>query len=202
MHNWYDLINKDTTDKDEYSALLPSTNNPSDTYFEKDKSYTVQIRAKDDIGDYDIKTFDVPTEDVALHLGKGGKNVAIGTYCDYSEDYTFYSAWKAIFDKGFVDGTDTGWVALNGYTSYRRKCGYVTVVVWCGGSLVLTPNAYTNVATLPEGFRPALQIPFTYHTQGGSPPSQSAYINSEGEILIYTKAENSDYFAFSVTYPI
>ncbi len=202
VHKWYDLISKDTTNTDEYNALLPSTSNPSDTDFDTRKSYTVQIRAMDDVGEYDIKTFDVPTQDVALHLGRGGKNVTIGTYCDYDEEYTFRSVWKAIFDEGFVDGTDTGWIALNDYTSYRCKCGYVTVVVWCGGDLVLTPNAYTVVATLPEGYRPALQIPFTYHTQGGSPPSQSAYIGVDGNILVYTAAENSDYFAFTVTYPI
>lgn len=204
VHKWYDLISKDTANTDEYSALLPSTGDPSDTDFNLRKSYTVQIRAWDDIGEYDLKTFDIPTQDVALHLGRGGKKVTVGTYCDPSEeyDYTFRSAWKAIFDEGFVDGTDTGWKALNEFTSYRCKCGYVTVVVWCGGELVLTPDAYTEIATLPEGYRPPFNIPFTYHTQGGTPPSQSAYIGVDGKILVYTKAENSDYFAFTVTYPI
>ena len=104
VHEWYDLISKDTTDMDEYRALLPRTGDSEDTFFEKDKSYTVQIRAKDDIGEYDIKTFDIPTEDVALHLGKGGKNVSVGTYCDITKPYTFYSSWEAIFDNG-ISGT-------------------------------------------------------------------------------------------------
>lgn len=91
-HTWADLIPNTTTTTDEYNALL------SGVVFEKKQAYTVQIRAIDDVGDYDIKTFDIPTEDVALHLGKGGKNVSIGSYCDYSEDYTFRSEWKAIFD--------------------------------------------------------------------------------------------------------
>ena len=43
---------------------------------------------------------------MALPLGTGGKNVAVGTYCDYSEDYTFYSEWKAIFDKDVIVGGD------------------------------------------------------------------------------------------------
>ena len=34
-----------------------------------------------------------------MHLGHGGKNVAVGTYCDCSKDYTFYSEWDAHFDK-------------------------------------------------------------------------------------------------------
>ena len=95
VHQWTEL----TTDS-EYNALL------SGVVFEKKESYTVQIRAIDTIGEYDIKTFEIPTEDVALHLGKGGKNVSVGTYCDYSEDYTFYSEWKAIFDKDVIIGGD------------------------------------------------------------------------------------------------
>ena len=68
--------------------------------FDLDKSYSIQIMAIDDVGEYDIKEVDVPTQDVALHLGRGGKNVTIGEFCDYSEDYTFRSYWKAIFDNG------------------------------------------------------------------------------------------------------
>lgn len=79
-------------DADVFDGLVPGT-------FDADKAYTVQLRAIDDIGEYDIKTFNVPTEDVALHLGKGGKNVTVGSYCDYSTEHTFRSVWDAIFDK-------------------------------------------------------------------------------------------------------
>lgn len=204
VHKWYDLISKDTANTDEYSGLLPSTGDPSDTDFDLRKSYTIQIRAIDDIGEYDRKTFDIPTQDVALHLGEGGKKVTVGTYCDPSEeyDYTFRSAWKALFDEGFVDGTDTGWIALNNYTSYRCKCGYVSIVVWSDGSLTLTPNTYTEIGTLPQAYCPQFNIPFTYHTQGSAPPSQSAYIGADGRILLYTTNDYTAYFAFSVTYPI
>lgn len=92
-HEWKDLIPKTDTTTTEYNALLQNE------VFDLRESYTVQIKAIDDIGEYDIKTFEIPTQDVALHLGKGGKNVSIGTYCDYSKDYTFYSDWDAYFDK-------------------------------------------------------------------------------------------------------
>ena len=85
---------------DEYSALIP------DEVFDLTKAYTIQIRAIDDIGEYDLKTFDIPTRDVALHLGKGGKNVSVGSYCDYSEEYTFHSEWKGIFDDDVEIGGD------------------------------------------------------------------------------------------------
>ena len=100
-HLWKDLKHETTkTDSlyTEYNALL------SGEVFQKGMSYTVQIRAIDAVGEQDIKTFEIPTEDVALHLGKGGKNVSVGTYCDYSEERTFYSDWKAIFDKDVIVG--------------------------------------------------------------------------------------------------
>lgn len=96
-HQWEDLDLPASTD--EYNGMIPGV-------YELKKSYTVQIQSIDEVGEYDIKTFEIPTQDVALHLGKGGKNVAVGTYCDYSEDHTFYSAWKAIFDKDVVFGGD------------------------------------------------------------------------------------------------
>ena len=92
-HKWTDLIAKTSTTTNEYNALL------SGVVFDLTKSYSVQIRAIDDLGEYDLKTFEIPTQDVALHLGKGGKNVSVGTYCDYSKERTFYSDWDVYFDK-------------------------------------------------------------------------------------------------------
>ena len=96
-HLWNNLIPSSNTTTDEYNAQITGV-------FELKNSYTIQIQAIDAIGESDIKTFEIPTQDVALHLGKGGKNVSVGTYCDYSEERTFYSDWKAIFDKEVVIG--------------------------------------------------------------------------------------------------
>lgn len=89
---WDMLLGED--DGDEYDSSVVGE-------FDIKTSYTVQIRAIDEIGEFDIKTFEIPTEDVALHLGAGGKKVSVGTYCpDNIGDYTFYSAWKGIFPEG------------------------------------------------------------------------------------------------------
>ena len=93
-HPWLPLYPQGDS-MDEYNDFIPG-------YFDATKAYTIQIRAVDEIGEQDVKTFEIPTEDVALHLGKGGKNVSVGTYCDYSEEHTFRSAWKAIFDDEVV----------------------------------------------------------------------------------------------------
>lgn len=95
VHLWNDLLPKSGS-ADSYNALLPGV------VFDLKNSYTIQIRAIDDIGEPDIKTLDVPTQDVALHLGRGGKNVSVGSYCDYTEEYTFHSEWKAIFDNDII----------------------------------------------------------------------------------------------------
>lgn len=190
---WEDLIPKTTTNIDEYNALL------SGVVFDLKKSYTIQIRAKDDIGEYDRKTFDIPTQDVALHLGKGGKNVSVGTYCDYSEEYTFYSDWKAIFDKGIVDGSDTGWVMLNDSIRYRCSCGHVTVVG--EGEGVQIGGSYTTLGTLPEAYRPSAKIPFMFSANGLPVPSQVAFISPNGEILA-TSPSGVEEWKFTVTYPI
>ena len=99
-HQWHDLIASTDASTDEYNALIPGE------VFDLKKSYTVQIRAEDLLDEMDTKTFEIPTQDVALHLGKGGKNVSVGTYCDYSKEYTFYSEWDAYFDKDvYIGGT-------------------------------------------------------------------------------------------------
>jgi hypothetical protein len=97
-HKWADLIPKTTTNTNEYDAIVMEDDAPAE--FILTQAYSIQIRAIDDLGEFDVKDFEIPTQDVALHLGKGGKNVSIGEYCDYSEEYTFKSAWKAIFENG------------------------------------------------------------------------------------------------------
>lgn len=264
------------TTSSEYKGLVSGT-------FDTDKSYSLQIRAIDDVGEYDVKNLYVPTMDIPLHLGEGGKNVTIGGRCDYSEEYTFRSAWKAIFenriegtlinkyaadvltfamdcqlgltpfvtretstnlppegsynysagivlkrtdtqinvyladyftgeiasntylvDKGGWLGWDynTGWKTLNSFTKYRRKNGHVTVAVWCDGKKTLTQNDYTVVGTLPVGYRPGVKTALVYHTIGGVVAQQSGYIDTNGDICVYTNSEGRSYWAFTVTYPI
>lgn len=198
-HQWKDLIPKTNTASSEYNALL------SGEVFDLKKSYSIQIMAIDDVGEYDIKSFELPTQDVALHLGKGGKNVAVGTYCDYSEDYTFYSDWKAIFDKGFIDGTDTGWKQINNYILYRYKCGHVTIVGISHGDIELTKGDYKVVGKIPNEYAPTTRVPIVFHTIGGSPVAQSGFVEAAGDvgdIRLYSNVGETSYWAFSVTYPI
>lgn len=124
-HSWSDLV-PSTATTNEFNALIPGV------VFELREAYTIQLRAIDTIGEYDIKTFEVPTQDVALHLGYGGKNVSVGTYCDYSEERTFYSDWKAIFDKEVVIG---GEVVMD-HVVEQGTSGIWTYEKWHSGKAV------------------------------------------------------------------
>lgn len=132
-HTWNDLLPKSGT-ADEYNAMVTGV-------FDLKTAYTVQIRAIDDVGDYDIKTFEIPTQDVALHLGAGGKNVSVGTYCDYSTPYTFFSDWVGIFDKGLW-GTSLN----NNVTDVLTFAETAT-----DGLTPIIVNESTNKENLPEG---------------------------------------------------
>ena len=135
VHQWNDLIAKSNLATDEYNALLPGV------VFDIQKSYTIQIRAIDDIGEQDPKTLEVPSRDVALHLGKGGKNVTIGAYCDYAEDYTFHSVWTGIFDNG-----------IRGTLSNHNVTDVLTFASEClDGFTPFIVNESTNKANLPDG---------------------------------------------------
>jgi len=127
---WHDLLTADETG-DEYNALVSEE-------FILTESYAVQIRALDDLGDFDVKDIEVPTQNVALHLGAGGKNVTVGDYCDKSEEYTFRSAWKAIFDKG-IYGELLPQIAIDLLT-YAEQCQIGITPIFTDGNSVGIPT--------------------------------------------------------------
>ena len=134
-HKWKDLIPKTDTTTTEYNALL------TDSVFELTKSYTVQIRAIDDIGESDDKPFEIPTQDVALHLGYGGKNVSIGSYCDYSTPYRFFSSWEGNFVKGLW-GTSLNYLVTDVLEFAEGRPNGLTPFI---------TNDSTSKANLPNG---------------------------------------------------
>ena len=123
------------TTSSEHNALVSGT-------FDTKKSYSIQIRAIDDVGEFDVKNLIVPTMDVPLHLGKGGKNVSIGEYCDYSEDNTFSTAWKAIFKNGIngnLNGTMTQQSATGDMLTFAEGCPQGFTPFFTGGSTTNVP---------------------------------------------------------------
>jgi hypothetical protein len=134
VHKWQELIEEGNTFTDEYNGLIGEV-------FELNKSYAVQIRAVDDIGEYDIKEFEIPTQDVALHLGAGGKKASFGTYCNDLPDYTLYSDWLSIFDKGILGSLLNH--NVTDVLEFPKDCidGITPIII----------NSSTNKANLPAG---------------------------------------------------
>lgn len=63
-------------------------------------AYTVELNVVDDVGESMTLTYRIPTLDVPLHLGRGGKNIGIGRYCDYNEPYRVDVGWDVYLDNG------------------------------------------------------------------------------------------------------
>lgn len=178
VHKWADLIASTTTTTDEYNAIVSGE-------FLLNESYAIQTRAIDDLGEYDRKDFEIPTQDVALHLGKGGKNVSIGEYCDYSDEYTFRSAWKAIFESGvytnhigsidLYNGKDFNDLYLN--TGYYPGLATPTQVGCKNYPVDVT--GVLEVISVPDDKQPAFAYQ-TYRTWDGGIYTRSYWIGRGG----------------------
>lgn len=89
---WSALLDKGSS-ANEISTTLNLNLNPT-------KAYKVEIGVSDDVGSASAITFSISTQDVPLHLGNGGKNVALGRYCDYSSEKRIDIGWDVYLSKG------------------------------------------------------------------------------------------------------
>lgn len=84
-------------------ALGSSANSISTTLdlkLDAGETYSVEIGVADDIGESASILFSVPTESVPLHLGEGGKNVALGRRCDYDTENRIDVGWDMYLSTG------------------------------------------------------------------------------------------------------
>lgn len=98
---------------------------------------------------------------------------------------------------------DTGWLDLNDYIKYRKKNGIVFVCGYGKNEFKVGNGFYTTVGTLPEGFRPATTIWFTWTGISADVKNQSARVNNEGAIGLYLlSGQSTENWGFTVSYPI
>ncbi|MGP1544174.1 MAG: DUF859 family phage minor structural protein [Candidatus Fimenecus sp.] len=96
--NWTDTWNTlSTNSNNDFKGLLPGS-------FDKTKTYNIRFSVYDDLsgtsGKYIYTQFNIPTDDVTLDLGEGGRIVGIGRYADKSKDKSLSVAFDSYFDKG------------------------------------------------------------------------------------------------------
>lgn len=107
----------------EWSVLLEKADTESDTVIvvlegivpAVKTAYTIQIMAEDDIGGHQTVTIPIPAAILPIHGGEGGRNAAIGQYCDYSHTDAFDIAFTTYFNTGIhlrrIFESGTGWSA-------------------------------------------------------------------------------------------
>lgn len=88
---WTEILSADSS-SDKVSFLAAGV-----TLDEK-SSYTVELKAEDELGEQGIISFAVSTGEITFHLKKGGKGAAFGKYAE--EDNLLDVAWPAKFQGG------------------------------------------------------------------------------------------------------
>lgn len=102
---------------------------------------------------------------------------------------------------------DTGWENIyyvEGAIEIKaRRVGkQVTLVGHCWGKDILHSREWAEIATLPERFRPAVEIPFSVLCMGGFDyePCGSSRIEVNGCVSLFL-TQTPNYWKFSVNYP-
>lgn len=87
---WVTLLGKDDS-SDKISVLAGVT-------LDEKKTYTVELKAEDDLGGARTISFAISTGEATFHLKPGGKGAAFGKYAE--QDNLFDVAWEAKFHEG------------------------------------------------------------------------------------------------------
>lgn len=91
-----------------------SVNEVIGTAFDVRTAYTFQLKVEDDVGEERVYTYPIPEISTALHLGRGGKNLGLGQFCDYSGEYRIDVGWTTHFNTGIgkrviFEADSSGW---------------------------------------------------------------------------------------------
>lgn len=94
--------------------------------------------------------------------------------------------------------TFENWSSFNNAVMRCRYAG-ILFLVGSASDWTLVAKQYTTILTLPEGYRPRIEIPFVADSFG-SGIQISGIIKPSGELQLYPTAETS-YWRFSVSFP-
>lgn len=91
-------------------------------------AYQVELSAVDDLGEIGVQIRPIGTANTPLHLGRGGRNLGLGRYCDYSREDAIDMGWPMFTDGNRItelpapiEGTDA---ANKGYVDGRSLQEY------------------------------------------------------------------------------
>lgn len=170
--SWKTLITR-TAAGDTYDGVVPGVT------LNVDSVYTIQIEAVDDIGEVHDIYFDIPTEEVPLHLGEGGLNIGVGRYANMESSERVDVAWDTYFEKNLsvdgdtdvsgdmnVDGNvDVGGLSIGGvavdYIVEQGKSGIWTYEKWNSGKAKCWGILSGQIASAAEILQSSYPFSFT-----------------------------------------
>lgn len=187
--SWITLNTDDETN--EYSGVINSLVS-SGFSFLTDQSYSVEIGVSDSFNSsYSIQK-NIPTDDVPLSLGAGGKSVGVGMYADETDENSLNVGYHTNFhddvkfkegiSKEDVNGNEVFGVDDNGVHGCNIQCGYIQNV---------SDTFYTVVFAKPFKTKPIIVA--TYNIQQGF---QNYHLSS---LIVSDPIKNGDkYIGFDI----
>lgn len=91
-----------------------SVNEVIETPFDVRTAYTFQLKVEDDVGEERVYTYPIPDISTVMHLGRGGRNLGLGQFCDYSGKDRIDVGWTTHFNTGIgkrviFEADSSGW---------------------------------------------------------------------------------------------
>lgn len=111
--SWTTLLAKDNTGTDKVDAVAENVV-PSKT-----TSYIVQVGVIDDIGESATMEFNIPTDQVTVHLKNGGKGVAFGKYSETDNCVDINEEWE-LKVRGVLHAHHIGAISSYSYADFNE----------------------------------------------------------------------------------
>lgn len=151
---WVTLLAGEELDTDTVDEVTGLT-------LERKYAYDIQVGVADTTQSAHTVTKRIPaTMDTPLHLGRGGKNIGLGGFCDYSHEEAidaFWDMWlhrglEVLGDASFAGAVNVdGQLTLGGIGIKTVFRGETTEACWNGGQLLSEAFPNANPALLEQG---------------------------------------------------
>ena len=156
---WAELLSANSADTDIVDVVL-------NLGLSVAMAYDIQVGVVDTAGGTHEVTRRIPTARTPFHLGKGGKNIGLGGFCDYSRTEAIDAFWDAWFHKGLEvlgdltakgdaqfsgDVSVDGLLTLNGCIGIREVFSATGSTGWSGGQLLSEAFPDADMTLLEQG---------------------------------------------------
>lgn len=155
--SWISLLGEEDLGSDEVKEVVPGVS------LSRKNAHVIQVGVVDSTGAEHTITRRIPaTADTPLHLGRGGKNIGLGGFCDYSHSEAIDVFWDAWFHRGLEvlgdvqmsgDMNVDGQLSVNGGIGIREvfRCENANDTGWVSGQTLGEAFPEADGALLDQG---------------------------------------------------